>query len=210
MTEEKNKKSIETILSLNSFEFPHTASTTHRLNHLPPQPLTATTTHRHNHSPPQPLTASTTHRHNHSPPQPLTASTTHRLNHSPPQPLTASTTHRLNHSPPQPLTASTTHRLNHSPPQPHSASTTHRLNHSPPQPHSAGEPGSQLVDERFRLDLTSFMTSSEGVVVASFDGRGAGGRGVRNVHEVYKQLGALDLDDLLRGIEWVGGGGGSG
>ena len=89
-------------------------------------------------------------------------------------------------------------------------STTKKLNQSNPTHTTStptnsrdGRPGTQTVDERFRLDFTTFLTSSEGVMVATFDGRGSSGRGVRNLHEIYKHLGTLDLEDLLHGIELV-------
>uniref|UniRef100_A0A4W4GR64 Dipeptidylpeptidase IV N-terminal domain-containing protein n=1 Tax=Electrophorus electricus TaxID=8005 RepID=A0A4W4GR64_ELEEL len=59
------------------------------------------------------------------------------------------------------------------------------------------EPGSQQVNERFRLDWDSVLVSSHDVIVARLDGRGSGFRGQKILQEVHTRLGVMEVQDQL-------------
>uniref|UniRef100_UPI00398E9326 inactive dipeptidyl peptidase 10-like n=2 Tax=Pristiophorus japonicus TaxID=55135 RepID=UPI00398E9326 len=64
-----------------------------------------------------------------------------------------------------------------------------------------GEPGGQLVDDRFSLDWEAVMAASLGTVVARLDGRGSGYQGLRLQHQVRRRLGSLEVKDQLAAAE---------
>lgn len=64
---------------------------------------------------------------------------------------------------------------------------------------SHAAPGTQLVTYEFRLDWSTYLASSHSIVVASFDGRGSGGRGERFLHEIYRRLGTVEVQDQIKG-----------
>ncbi|ESO02216.1 hypothetical protein HELRODRAFT_161459 [Helobdella robusta] len=66
-----------------------------------------------------------------------------------------------------------------------------------------GGPGSQQVTEEFKLDWLTYLSSAENVVVASFDGRGTGGRGDAYLHEIYHKLGSIEVEDQMKGAEFM-------
>lgn len=56
-------------------------------------------------------------------------------------------------------------------------------------------PGSQLATEEFHFDWDTILSSSLGVVLVRFDGRGSGNQGLKLLHEVSRQLGSMDIKD---------------
>ncbi|XP_033901188.2 inactive dipeptidyl peptidase 10-like isoform X1 [Acipenser ruthenus] len=64
-----------------------------------------------------------------------------------------------------------------------------------------GAPGSQLVTDRFLLDWDSVLVSSHDVIVARFDGRGSGFKGMRVLQEVHQRLGTLEIKDQIAAVE---------
>ncbi|XP_029635770.1 dipeptidyl peptidase 4 isoform X1 [Octopus sinensis] len=66
-----------------------------------------------------------------------------------------------------------------------------------------GAPGSQKVTEQFELGWHTYLTSSHNIIYASIDGRGASGNGDRYMHEIYKSLGTVEVEDqILAGREF--------
>ncbi|XP_035390383.1 inactive dipeptidyl peptidase 10-like [Electrophorus electricus] len=65
------------------------------------------------------------------------------------------------------------------------------------------EPGSQQVNERFRLDWDSVLVSSHDVIVARLDGRGSGFRGQKILQEVHTRLGVMEVQDQLAALEYL-------
>ncbi|CAH1249361.1 DPP4 [Branchiostoma lanceolatum] len=58
-------------------------------------------------------------------------------------------------------------------------------------------PYSQKVNEQFRLYWTAYLASSLGIIVASFDGRGSGYRGEKLLHEIYRRMGTVEVEDQI-------------
>uniref|UniRef100_A0AAR2KG85 Dipeptidyl peptidase like 10 n=1 Tax=Pygocentrus nattereri TaxID=42514 RepID=A0AAR2KG85_PYGNA len=68
---------------------------------------------------------------------------------------------------------------------------------------SDSTPGGQQVSDRFRLDWDSVLVSSDNVIVARLDGRGSGFQGQKNLQEVHKRLGVVDVQDQLVALEYL-------
>ncbi|XP_031414729.1 dipeptidyl peptidase 4 [Clupea harengus] len=58
-------------------------------------------------------------------------------------------------------------------------------------------PCSQKSDFRFRLGWSTYLASTEKVIVASFDGRGSGFQGDEIMHLIYKRLGTYEVEDQI-------------
>ncbi|KAJ8394521.1 hypothetical protein AAFF_G00045310 [Aldrovandia affinis] len=59
-------------------------------------------------------------------------------------------------------------------------------------------PCSQKVDYRFRqLNWATYLASTEGIIVASFDGRGSGYQGDKIMHAIYQRLGTYEVEDQI-------------
>ena len=62
---------------------------------------------------------------------------------------------------------------------------------------SYGGPGSQLVNDRFRLDWGDYLASSQDVIYTSIDGRGSGYGGDDILHALNRGLGTGEVDDQI-------------
>jgi len=60
-----------------------------------------------------------------------------------------------------------------------------------------GGPGSQLVNDRFRLDWGDYLASQRGIIYTSIDGRGSGYGGDAILHALYRGLGHAEVDDQI-------------
>ncbi|NP_001154809.1 dipeptidyl peptidase 4 [Danio rerio] len=58
-------------------------------------------------------------------------------------------------------------------------------------------PCSQKSDFRFRVGWSTYLASTERVIVASFDGRGSGYQGDQIMHALYKRLGTYEVEDQI-------------
>ncbi|XP_043930710.1 dipeptidyl peptidase 4-like [Protopterus annectens] len=58
-------------------------------------------------------------------------------------------------------------------------------------------PCSQKVDKRFRLNWSTYLASTEKIIVASFDGRGSGYQGDQIMHAIYRRLGTYEVEDQI-------------
>ncbi|XP_034533546.1 dipeptidyl peptidase 4-like [Notolabrus celidotus] len=58
-------------------------------------------------------------------------------------------------------------------------------------------PCSQKVDFAYRLGWSSYLASTEKIIVASFDGRGSGYQGDDIMHAIYKRLGTYEVEDQI-------------
>ncbi|XP_028991541.1 prolyl endopeptidase FAP isoform X2 [Betta splendens] len=63
-----------------------------------------------------------------------------------------------------------------------------------------GGPCSQRVDYRFKLNWATYLSSSHGIIVASFDGRGSGYQGDQILHSVYRRLGTFEVEDQITAV----------
>ncbi|KAM5152493.1 dipeptidyl peptidase 4 isoform 1-T2 [Mantella aurantiaca] len=60
-----------------------------------------------------------------------------------------------------------------------------------------GGPCSQKVDQYFRLNWATYLASTEKIIVASFDGRGSGYQGDKIMHQLYRRLGTVEVEDQI-------------
>ncbi|KAL3856093.1 hypothetical protein ACJMK2_015288 [Sinanodonta woodiana] len=60
-----------------------------------------------------------------------------------------------------------------------------------------GSPGTQMVTEKFSLSWEHTLCSTHDIIIGYVDGRGSGGRGDKWLHENYKKLGTVEVDDTL-------------
>ncbi|XP_068165574.1 dipeptidyl peptidase 4-like [Antennarius striatus] len=58
-------------------------------------------------------------------------------------------------------------------------------------------PCSQQVDYIYRVDWSTYLASTEKIIVASFDGRGSGYQGDAVMHAIYKRLGTYEVEDQI-------------
>ncbi|KAM6459177.1 dipeptidyl peptidase 4 [Liasis olivaceus] len=58
-------------------------------------------------------------------------------------------------------------------------------------------PCSQKADVAFRINWATYLASSEGIIVASFDGRGSGFQGDKILHAIYRRLGTYEVEDQI-------------
>uniref|UniRef100_A0A673A698 Dipeptidyl peptidase 4-like n=1 Tax=Sphaeramia orbicularis TaxID=375764 RepID=A0A673A698_9TELE len=58
-------------------------------------------------------------------------------------------------------------------------------------------PCSQKVDFAYRVGWSTYLASTEKVIVASFDGRGSGYQGDEIMHKIYKRLGTYEVEDQI-------------
>ncbi|KAL7385526.1 hypothetical protein ABVT39_023437 [Epinephelus coioides] len=61
-------------------------------------------------------------------------------------------------------------------------------------------PCSRQVDYRFKLNWGTYLSSSHGIIVASFDGRGTGYQGDEIMHAIYKRLGTFEVEDQITAV----------
>ncbi|XP_032880048.1 dipeptidyl peptidase 4-like isoform X1 [Amblyraja radiata] len=61
-----------------------------------------------------------------------------------------------------------------------------------------GGPNSQKADARFSIGWATYLASTEGIIVASFDGRGSGYQGDKIMHAIYRRLGTYEVEDQIR------------
>ncbi|KAM9835827.1 dipeptidyl peptidase 4-like [Aulostomus maculatus] len=58
-------------------------------------------------------------------------------------------------------------------------------------------PCSQKADFIYRVSWSTYLASTERIIVASFDGRGSGFQGDKLMHEIYKRLGTYEVEDQI-------------
>uniref|UniRef100_A0A8C2WN83 Fibroblast activation protein, alpha n=1 Tax=Cyclopterus lumpus TaxID=8103 RepID=A0A8C2WN83_CYCLU len=63
-----------------------------------------------------------------------------------------------------------------------------------------GGPCSQEVDYRFKLNWGTYLSSSNEIIIASFDGRGSGYQGDEIMHSIYKRLGTFEVEDQIAAV----------
>ena len=63
------------------------------------------------------------------------------------------------------------------------------------------QPGGQLVKDEWKMDITSFLAVSMGMVVLEVDGRGSGGRGEDRMKMLVRKVGVGDVEDQMAALE---------
>ncbi|KAJ7345708.1 hypothetical protein JRQ81_001658 [Phrynocephalus forsythii] len=55
----------------------------------------------------------------------------------------------------------------------------------------------QKADASYRINWATYLASTEGIIVASFDGRGSGYQGDKIMHAIYRRLGTYEVEDQI-------------
>ena len=66
-----------------------------------------------------------------------------------------------------------------------------------------GGPKSQQISERFSVSWGTHLASSRGVIYALIDGRGSGYKGDKMLHEIYRRMGTVEIEDQIAVTKWV-------
>lgn len=66
-----------------------------------------------------------------------------------------------------------------------------------------GGPHAQVIQNNGRRNLWHHMLAQKGYIVFSMDNRGAAGRGHDWETPIYKNMGKIELEDQLRGVDWL-------
>uniref|UniRef100_A0A3Q1GWZ0 Fibroblast activation protein, alpha n=1 Tax=Acanthochromis polyacanthus TaxID=80966 RepID=A0A3Q1GWZ0_9TELE len=64
-------------------------------------------------------------------------------------------------------------------------------------------PCSQSVNYRFKLNWGTYLSSSHGIIIASFDGRGSGYQGDEIMHAIYRRLGTFEVEDQITAVKFI-------
>jgi len=62
---------------------------------------------------------------------------------------------------------------------------------------SCAGPGTQCVTFKYRLDWSTYLSTSLNVIYMSVDSRGSSGRGARFMHAVHRRVGSTEVSDQL-------------
>ena len=60
-----------------------------------------------------------------------------------------------------------------------------------------GAPKYQQVLDRYTLDWGTYFSSTKGIIYAHIDGRGSGGQGDKILHEIYRRMGTVEIQDQI-------------
>lgn len=66
-----------------------------------------------------------------------------------------------------------------------------------------GGPNSVAVTKKFSLDWGSYLASNLSIIYARIDGRGSGLQGDEILHQVYKRLGTVEVQDQINTAKYV-------
>lgn len=66
--------------------------------------------------------------------------------------------------------------------------------------HRYAGPCSQQVSYRFKLNWGTYLSSTHGIIIASFDGRGSGYQGDDILHAIYRRLGTFEVEDQITAV----------
>lgn len=66
-----------------------------------------------------------------------------------------------------------------------------------------GGPGSFAGADRWGTTFTSYLVTNRKYVVAQINGRGSGGRGQKLLHEIYRKMGTVEIEDQLETAQYV-------
>lgn len=60
-----------------------------------------------------------------------------------------------------------------------------------------GGPGSQYVNENFKMNFGKYLAGSREIIYAYVDGRGSGFQGETMKHHLFHRLGTVEMDDQI-------------
>ncbi len=61
-----------------------------------------------------------------------------------------------------------------------------------------GGPRSQQITDRYSINWGTHLASSKNVIYALIDGRGSGYQGDRMLHEIYRRMGTVEIEDQIQ------------
>ncbi|XP_054168266.1 dipeptidyl peptidase 4-like isoform X2 [Oppia nitens] len=60
-----------------------------------------------------------------------------------------------------------------------------------------GGPGSQMVTDKFQVNWGTYLASTKNIIYCYIDGRGSGNQGDRLMHQLYHNLGTVEVEDQI-------------
>jgi inactive dipeptidyl peptidase 10 len=69
--------------------------------------------------------------------------------------------------------------------------------------HVYSGPGTQMVNEKWKIDWNTYLAGAKDYIVTQIDGRGSSGQGYKLMHEVYRRLGNVEVNDQLEVSEYL-------
>jgi len=66
-----------------------------------------------------------------------------------------------------------------------------------------GGPGSQQINDGFRIDWATSLVTDKKVIYGYIDGRGSAGQSQEVLHALYKGLGTLEIQDQIDATNWL-------
>lgn len=54
-----------------------------------------------------------------------------------------------------------------------------------------------MVTKRFQMNWGTYLSSAKNIIYAWIDGRGSGNRGDKMLHELYHNLGSVEVEDQI-------------
>lgn len=64
-------------------------------------------------------------------------------------------------------------------------------------------PGSFAGTDRWETTFSTYLVTNRKYIVAQINGRGSGNRGQKLLHEIYRQMGTVEVQDQLEAAEYV-------
>lgn len=69
--------------------------------------------------------------------------------------------------------------------------------------HVYGGPGSQNVNEQFKMNFGKYLAGSRDIIFAYVDGRGSGYQGEAHKYELYHKLGTVEVEDQIEAARYL-------
>lgn len=66
-----------------------------------------------------------------------------------------------------------------------------------------GGPGSFAGADRWGTTFTSYLVTNRKYIVVQINGRGSGNRGQKLLHEIYRRMGTVEIEDQLEAAQYV-------
>lgn len=66
-----------------------------------------------------------------------------------------------------------------------------------------GGPGSQNVNEAFKMNFGIYLAASKDIIFAYVDGRGSGYQGQTMKHHLYHKLGSVEVEDQIVAAKYL-------
>lgn len=67
-----------------------------------------------------------------------------------------------------------------------------------------GAPGTQMIKDKYEMNhWSSYLTSKHQFIYCKIDCRGTSNQGLRHMHQLYKNFGRIEVDDLINVVQFL-------